>query len=291
MDVTRMRAGYYAAQVKGIPMPDGNSNMVKADAVDRFVIQHNREGWQVGTWRGNVLVTTQRTFGDAKAYLSEIEAANLATIRDYTCDVCQVFSGRIHTTPVDSGEIKRCDACESAVVAILEKPVKRPTVSQVADMAAKAWDAGLVEELPGHKTPGQIRYGYAGTWVGVDEYTRDMVTAGAEFLLWTLSDGDGGPFPVYAYSPDYADAFPEGNRAELESDIEGFLRYAWPYLAKDEISPLCAARDFIAVSHGIDSGFDRNPHGDALSELARTFGFDIEIELTSEDTGETVYYS
>jgi hypothetical protein len=275
MHVTRIRAGYYAIEITGIPGPDAEP------VSDMYVAVSVGKSWQVGTWRGNVMITTAKTLRACKAHLAEIESANLATIASYTCQRCGKFAQTVHVIPTPTGEVSRCNGCERDVLAIIDRPVTRPTAYQVATMAAKAWDAGLVEDMPGNTR--------SASWVDPWEYTRDMVSGAAEFLLWTLTDDDGGSFDVNAYAPDFTSALSAGNLAELESDVEGFVKSAWPYLTRDGISAGMAARDFVAVSHGIDSGFDRNAHGDQLCELARPYGFDVLV--TADDDGRVTYYS
>jgi hypothetical protein len=279
MHVTRIRAGYYAIEITGIPGPDAEP------VSDMYVAVSVGKSWQVGTWRGNVMITTAKTLRACKAHLAEIESANLATIASYTCDRCHKYAQVMHigyvsatdTTPVS----KRCPNCERDVLAIIARKVMRPTVYQVATMAGKAYDAGIVTDMPGNTR--------SASWVDTWEYTQDMVSGAAEFLLWTLTDDDGRSFDVNAYAPDFTSALSADNLAELESDVEGFVRSAWPYLTRDGISAGMAARDFIAVSRGIDSGFDRNAHGDQLCELARPYGFDVLV--TTDDDGQVAYYS
>jgi hypothetical protein len=278
MHVTRMRAGYYAAQVTGIPGTDGTP------AIDRYVITHVREGWEVGTWRGNVLVTTVKRYRDAKGYLSGIESDNLRAIGDFTCDVCGDYAQVMHVSA--EGDHKRCPECETRVGEIINRPVAKPSVTQVATMAGKAWDAGMVEEMP-VVTRGSLFV----TREDAGTYVREMTDAAAHFLLFTLTDIDTGEsLDAGGWAPDYTDAFPADQREQLESDVVGFIRYAWPYLSADNLAPQQAGRDFIAVSHGIDSGFDLGKHGDALSELARPFGFDPMVSVTDDDSEETRYY-
>lgn len=148
--------------------------------------------------------------------------------------------------------------------------ITKPSVMQVAGMATKFYNADLVERID--------------QW-DEDTYRSRMLTSSAETALQVDTshedDTNGtGEFQSeiinyrLGWSPDYEEALPNDARRELQSDVDGFVSMAWPYLAACGIGPEEAGYNFELSRNGHGAGFwDRGyKHGAELHELAKTFG-------------------
>ena len=155
--------------------------------------------------------------------------------------------------------------------------------SSAEDVATALWDAGTVD--------------FIGTFASGD-YTRRMVTAAAEIALWADAchddDEEGtGEYQEelddlrHGYTPDYEDALPAATLAELEDDVENFLRSAWPLLVADEISPEDAGHNFHLSRNGHGTGFwdRRGAHGNDLHEIAKAAG-SFTLQVTGHGSGD-----
>lgn len=145
------------------------------------------------------------------------------------------------------------------------------STDDVADMAAKFWNADLVEYMPGKIWP--------------HEYVDTMISHAANAALWAdsyhMEDTEGtgelgseiDEFRA-GWTPDYEDSLPADVLAELTSDVKGFVRLAWAYLSADKIDASQAGHDFHLTRNHHGTGFwDRGTeHGSELSDLAQSFG-------------------
>lgn len=140
----------------------------------------------------------------------------------------------------------------------------RISLSAVQDVAGKLWDEGVVERI------GEF---------DASDYSSRMLTATAETMLWTDAshDDDAEGTGKYnseiqelrlGYSPDYEEALPPGARAELDSDVTCFLRWAWPYLSRDEVTPEHAGHKFQLARNGSDAWDGKGAHNDQLDTIA-----------------------
>jgi hypothetical protein len=160
--------------------------------------------------------------------------------------------------------------------------------SKLADMAAKWWDAGLVEEINGYDA---------------DSYVNQVMHASVTALFWAdcrgydktlaneLSEDADVELPD-AYLEYDADNLDSGDREILQSDAEGFVRYAWPWLVQRGTEPNQVGHDLHLTRNGHGAGFwDGNygDAGDALTELSKPFG-SISVQVGLDDDGDAVEF-
>jgi hypothetical protein len=170
--------------------------------------------------------------------------------------------------------------------------------SKLADMAAKWWDAGLVEEINGYDADDYANQVYHASvtalfWADCQGYDKALAKELSEARDWdALGNGDADVELSSAHLDYDADNLDSGDREILQSDAEGFVRMAWPWLVQRGTEPDQVGRDLHLTRNGHGAGFwdgDYGDAGDALTELSKPFG-SISVQVGLDEDGDAVEF-